>query len=148
MKGTLAVPGGKKPFLSPKRENLGAKKSVQTNLIKLTLLFLLLHHLLLLTQTPLFSQFFTNLLLFLCLKYLKASCSDDYFGCLFSYEGSHVDIKIQYNLYAFFLLIYFSQVNFQNQPGILRVEENIFLPYINKKQIRAFFDRVLKKAKF
>ena len=30
-------------------------------------------------QTPLFYQFFTNLL-FLCLKGLKASCSSDFFG--------------------------------------------------------------------
>lgn len=52
---------------------------------------------------PLSCQFFLYLL-FLCLEGIKASSSDHSIRFSFSCEGSHVQVKMQWNSYAFLLL--------------------------------------------
>lgn len=70
------------------------KKSVQTNHVKLALVFLVTSSPLTTPSPNLFlCQLFTNVLL-LYLKHRKASCFADFFGPSFSHEGSQVDVQI------------------------------------------------------
>lgn len=77
MKGSFSVSGARKTFLSPEMRNRGWEKSVQTKLVKLTLVFLVLS-----SQctapapAPLSSQSFTNL--FLSLKGTKTFFSSHF----------------------------------------------------------------------
>lgn len=75
----------------------GVERSVQTNPVKLALIFLVTSSPFttrLRSLTPLSCRFFTDLL-FLCLKGIKASCSDHFFRSLYSCEGFQVHVKIQ-----------------------------------------------------
>ena len=70
-------------------------QKICTNLVELTLFFLVTSSPITpWAQTPLSCPFFTNVL-FLCLKGVKASCSGHFSGSSFSGEGSHVRVKIQ-----------------------------------------------------
>lgn len=73
-------------FLFTRGEELGTKKSVQTNLVKNTLIFLL-------TFSPFtLAQIFANFLFALLSKCIKAACSGHFFGSSFCCEGFYTNI--------------------------------------------------------
>lgn len=101
---------------------LGAEKSVQTNLVKLTLVFLIISSPLTTPNLTLSYQFFTHLL-FLCLKGIKAS----------TLRGLHSLVKApryvqKFNKIGmlFLLLSCFCQFNFQTQPRTLEGSRETF----------------------
>lgn len=89
---------------------------------------------------PLSCQFFIYLL-FLCLEAIKASSSDDSIRLSFSCEGSHVQVKMQWNSYAFLLL-----KNKKNKKGVLWVwiffDESCFL-WATRRDQQSFLCNIL-----
>lgn len=119
-----------------------AEKAVQTNLVKLTFLFLV-------SPSPFSTSIPNSFVLSILHKFIvslpDSLCSDwQLFRSSISYEGLQVYVKNQQNFYAF-LLVFPCLFKLQIQPKTLRGWEKLFQPYIMHILQWKWGEKTLKK---
>lgn len=132
VKSALLITEGRKTLLSPEKGNQGQEKSVQTNLVTLTLTFL--------RTSPQFAApspnpFVLPLLhkLFLCLKGIKGFCSRHFLNSSFFVKAPTCMWKFNKNCMLFHCKSVYVNLILRPSQRLKLIEENFFSPTSSNK---------------